>query len=317
MADEWFYVDDSSQQVGPIPVPKLREDYKNKVVDDDTFFWKDGQAEWLALADIPALKAKLKPPLPPAPGRPKAPPLPAAPSAPAPAAPAPSPAPAQNATIRRQSMSGRSMARASGNANWFKTINQDMNDFFEDNCDKFEQDFDDYQKQGETLEQYSCYTEYKKALEEKLDVFVANENFDDEEECLLEIQRLVQEDLARNKAQMEKIMKNLLKAQKAAIKAIRRAQAQERGELDNLSSSEEEEEEEEKGGGGDDGGLPSMMVFFQPTTLEQLVDMVMNLGEYQTFSMMMRMKVQQKRVMKLLMEARDGEGPFAFGFGGG
>ena len=31
----------------------------------------------------------------------------------------------------------------------------------------------------------------------------------------------------------------------------------------------------------------------------------MNLGEYQTFSMMMRMKVQQQRVLKLLMEARE------------
>jgi len=58
------------------------------------------------------------------------------------------------------------------------------------------------------------------------------------------------------------------------------------------------------------------MVFFQPTTLEQLVEMVMNLGEYQTFSMMMRMKVQQKRVLKLLMEARDG-GEFNALLGGG
>ena len=59
-----------------------------------------------------------------------------------------------------------------------------------------------------------------------------------------------------------------------------------------------------------------MMVFFQPTTLEQLVEMVMNLGEYQTFSMMMRMKVQQTRVLKLLMEARDG-GEFSALLGGG
>jgi len=31
-----------------------------------------------------------------------------------------------------------------------------MGEFFNENCSKFEQDFDNYQKQGETLEQVSC-----------------------------------------------------------------------------------------------------------------------------------------------------------------
>ena len=41
---------------------------------------------------------------------------------------------------------------------------------------------------------------------------------------------------------------------------------------------------------------PPMVLFFQPITLEELVNMVLNLAEYPTFSMMMRMKVQQMKV---------------------
>ena len=198
-----------------------------------------------------------------------------------------------------------------------------MREFFSENCSKFEQDFDNYQKQGETLEQYACYQEYKKRLEDLLSRFVQDENFDDEEECMFEIQRLVKEDLERHKEEMKKMMKALKKAQKRAMKAIKRAQLAAEGNLNDLESesdqdgddSEDSDDADQKNGdaegkgedGGGSGRVPPMMVFFSPTTLEQLVEMVMNLGEYQTFSMMMRMKVQQNRVMKLLMEAR-GEG---------
>ena len=40
MSDEWYYVDDDSQQIGPSTIPELRTLFKQKVVDDDTFFWK-------------------------------------------------------------------------------------------------------------------------------------------------------------------------------------------------------------------------------------------------------------------------------------
>ena len=38
--DEWYYVDDGSQQVGPTSISDLRTLLKTKVVDDDTFMWK-------------------------------------------------------------------------------------------------------------------------------------------------------------------------------------------------------------------------------------------------------------------------------------
>lgn len=103
-------------------------------------------------------------------------------------------------------------------------------------------------------------------------------------------------DLERHKNEMEKMMEAIKKAQKRAMKAIRRARREDGEDVEDSSDEEEEEDGE---------SAAPMMIFFSPTTLEQLVEMVTNLGEYQTFSMMMRMKVQQQRVMKLLMEARE------------
>ena len=41
MADEWYYVDEeTTEQVGPTPIPELRALFKKKAIDDDTFFWK-------------------------------------------------------------------------------------------------------------------------------------------------------------------------------------------------------------------------------------------------------------------------------------
>ena len=189
--------------------------------------------------------------------------------------------------------------------------------FFDDNCNEFDQDFSEYTKKGETLGQYSCYQEYTKLLESSLDKFVDDENFDDEEECMAEINRLVKEDLEKHKEQMTKMMEQLKKAQKRAMKAMKKAQDaektdEEKAESKNDDSESEDDENDEQ----DIGDMFGQMIFFSPTTLEQLVDMVMNLGEYQTFSMMMRMKVQQKRVMKLLMEMTSGVGLIARGLDG-
>ncbi|GMH64517.1 hypothetical protein TrLO_g13461 [Triparma laevis f. longispina] len=125
--DEWYYVDDDSQQVGPSTIPELRTLFKQKVVDDDTFLWKEGQPEWLALADIPHLKAKLKPPPPPVPVKkpsiPSRPPIPPKPVQAPPTSPA---APQQIKAIRRNSAgSGRSMARASAQTNWVEKVTID------------------------------------------------------------------------------------------------------------------------------------------------------------------------------------------------
>ena len=119
---------------------------------------------------------------------------------------------------------------------------------------------------------------------------------------------------------MAEMMAALKKAQKRAIKAIRRAQREQSGEVQDVENDDDDDDDDDDDASdanqdeksdskdGEDDSMPPMMIFFSPTTLEQLLEMVMNLSEYQTFSMMMRMKVQQKRVLKLLMQARDEEG---------
>ena len=105
--------------MGPASTSSLRDLYRRKVVDDETFFWKEGQAEWLSLADLPQLKAKLKPPIPPKPSAvKKAPPLLPRPSLPPAVKPASPATPVQQKVIRNKSISSRSMARASAETNW-------------------------------------------------------------------------------------------------------------------------------------------------------------------------------------------------------
>jgi hypothetical protein len=53
--------------------------------------------------------------------------------------------------------------------------------------------------------------------------------------------------------------------------------------------------------------LAPMMMFYQPITLEQLVQTVLSVGEYQTFSMMMRMKVRQLQMVRKLRAERRSE----------
>ena len=69
---------------------------------------------------------------------------------------------------------------------------------------------------------------------------------------------------------------------------------------------DEEEEEVETTGvvTAPEVDLSPMMMFYQPITLEQLVQTVLSVGEYQTFSMMMRMKVRQLQMVRKLRAER-------------
>jgi len=67
----------------------------------------------------------------------------------------------------------------------FKTINHDMNSFFEANLGHFNQNFDEMRNEGETVEQFNCYMEYKEVLEQKVDQFSVEEGFNSNEEVSL------------------------------------------------------------------------------------------------------------------------------------
>ena len=119
------------------------------------------------------------------------------------------------------------------------------------------------------------------------------------------------EQIKKAQKQWAKQNKKLLKA---AERAKRKQEAKGNGEDDGEGKEGGEEEEEEEEESDDDteseddeskdgkkkNAPPPMVLFFQPITLEELVNMVLNLAEYPTFSMMMRMKAQQIKVCTAL-----------------
>ena len=160
--------------------------------------------------------------------------------------------------------------------------------------------------EGETIEQYNCYMEYKKLLDEKVDQFGKSEGFNSDEELIYTINKLVKDDLVRHKKQMEEMMRQIRKAQKRVLKKLKREE-EEREAIHRAIDFDDHDDDssESDGESNNDGPPPGYLLFFNPTTLEQLVDMVLNLSEYQTFSMMRRMKMQQKRVRRRASEASE------------
>ena len=164
----------------------------------------------------------------------------------------------------------------------FRVIHTEMDDFFTRNAELFDQDWDDFNQQGETLEQYSVFKRYEELLDVHLTKFADSEQFENAADCFVELQRLVTEDAEEHKKRMEEMQEQLRKAQ-----------------------------ENQNGGSGGSGGSGKvgeetkpqpLMIFFQPISLEQLMQMVLNMAEYPTFSFMMRMKVQQVKLIKAIRE---------------
>jgi hypothetical protein len=198
----------------------------------------------------------------------------------------------------------------------YRVLHTEMDTFFKDNCDKFDQDWDEVRQKGETLEQFEIFKEYEKVMSKHLDKFAVNEGYSDTKKCFDVINSSVTEDLLKHKEQMKKLTEQIKKAQKqwakqskklmrAHEKAKKKQEAKGSGDGDEGKDDgdEEEEETEEEATSSDedekDDGKkapPPMVLFFQPITLEELVNMVLNLAEYPTFSMMMRMKAQQIKV---------------------
>eukprot|EP00937_MAST-01D_sp_MAST-1D-sp2_P007337 g7337.t1 len=249
----------------------------------------------------------------------------------------------------------------------FKLLNTELEPFFNEHCMVFDQEGEDLQQRGETLEQYAAFKKYEKELEGHLDKFVKNEGFDSVAECFQTINGAVKKDLAEQEKRMKELMEHIRKTQaqwmKSRAEASRAIKAEAKGggdggdtggskgaakaggvEDDAPAGAKAEakggggtssstgakaaakgagagagaEAEGEGGGGGDDeadteaadqafADLAPMMMFYQPITLEQLVQTVLSVGEYQTFSMMMRMKVRQMQMMRRLRRERKEE----------
>eukprot|EP00946_MAST-07B_sp_MAST-7B-sp1_P001655 g1655.t1 len=143
----------------------------------------------------------------------------------------------------------------------FRVIHTEMDSFFTEHADKFDQDWEDFNQQGETLEQFQ-------------------EGFDNAPECFMELERLVTEDAEEHKRRMAEMQENLRRQQEEYNAAMK--------SNDGDSSAPTPKQ--------------PLMIFFQPISLEQLMQMVLNMAEYPTFSFMMRMKVQQIKLMKAIRE---------------
>ena len=76
----------------------------------------------------------------------------------------------------------------------FRVIHTEMDEFFTRNADLFDQDWDDFNQQGETLEQYNVFKRYEELLDTHLSRFAEKESYDSAVECFQELERLVQED---------------------------------------------------------------------------------------------------------------------------
>ena len=170
----------------------------------------------------------------------------------------------------------------------FSMLHTKMDSFFERHAEKFDQEWDDYLQAGETLEQYEIFQEYEELLDGNLTEFVKKEGFSSVGACFREISGLVEKDKQQKEEEMRKIQERLKEAQEK----MRRKQLEAEGKTAEGKSSDDV----------DDEPPPPLQFFYQPITLEQLINMVLNMAEYQTFSFMMRMKVQQMKMMKRLKE---------------
>ena len=239
----------------------------------------------------------------------------------------------------------------------FRILNTEMEPFFNEHCMTFDQEGDDLQQRGETLEQFAAFKLYEKELERHLNSFTKAEGFKSVTDCFATINSAVKRDLAEQEQRMKELTEHIRKTQAQWLKASRAKQkslqAEAKGdtggsdaskaaakggstatESSASASSAAEAKAQAKGdsadgaksdakGGAKSGAkgetvdtvegdeedveaidLAPMMMFYQPITLEQLVQTVLSVGEYQTFSMMMRMKVRQLQMMRKLRQER-------------
>ena len=141
------------------------------------------------------------------------------------------------------------------------------------------------------MEQYEIFQEYEILLDENLTEFVTKEGFKSVGACFNEISRLIEEDKEKKAEEMRKIQERLRKAQEA----MKQQQLEREGKSSEGKNNDDDNNNQEN-------NPPPLQFFYQPITLEQLINMVLNMAEYQTFSFMMRMKVQQMKMMKRLKE---------------
>ena len=167
----------------------------------------------------------------------------------------------------------------------------ELQPFIEAKVHIFEQSLDELESgQGETLEQYAAFKEYESELEVVFDSFVAARGFASAAECFAAIDRAVVDDMARQKQDMEALQAQMQQMQQMFAAATMGAPADEGGQGGGIVIS------------GASHEMP-LLLFSQPIALTELLEQALTLGEYTTFSRVMRLKARQVALRRQYLSA--------------
>lgn len=160
-----------------------------------------------------------------------------------------------------------------------KTINQDMSPLFEKFVPVFDQELVEMHHSGETHQQYAAYQEYLIVLEQHLVNFVAQEGYGggDAAAFLSTLRQQVAEDAANVELRFKRTWESL------------------KNELGDLSEL----------GGDRDELMEQLREFYRPPTVDDLMQTVLNMTEYATFSRLMRSKVHRMKIIQEMKRRKE------------
>lgn len=163
-----------------------------------------------------------------------------------------------------------------------------------------------------------------KELEIYFDDFATSENYDSSTSCFNDINDLVLDDAEERKKVMQELavrMKESFekwsqqfardndavedakadgKTDKSSVRSCKDASGEKHtsDDTDDNAKSDSKDDEESM----PDHSPPPVMMFFQPVSLESMIQHVLNLTEYSTFSHIMRTKVRQRELFHMMRE---------------
>mmetsp|Transcript_9653 Transcript_9653/g.18374 ORF Transcript_9653/g.18374 Transcript_9653/m.18374 type:complete len:227 (-) Transcript_9653:153-833(-) len=166
------------------------------------------------------------------------------------------------------------------------TINVTLEPILKDHLSKFRGNNDGCQY---TIEQYEVYKQFEARLASEIEAFVEKEGFESAVDCVETIRRLAEEDKERYaremKQQMEQLDAFVKKAKEAEVKQQLKAEGQEF-----LDAGGEEKENTAM------DQIP-LMVFYQPQSVDELLNTMLELAEYEGFAKMMKVRAEQDELL--------------------
>ena len=196
-----------------------------------------------------------------------------------------------------------------------KVLENEMQPFLEAKVHLFDQAMEELMSgHGETLEQYAAFKDYERELERHFDTFVAERGFASAAECFAAIDGACVADLARRTREMDELQRKLREALRLQMQGAEDDPDGPGGVAGPMVGMPGAflmvlggGDGGERGGVGRSGGEGSstadaeaeetvpLLLFSQPISLKDMIEHALNLGEYTTFSGIMRMKAKQVR----------------------